>query len=1653
MKKQLLLFLSILLSISVTSAQETYIPDANFESYLEANGIGNGTVGDTYVTTANISGVTNLNIANQGIVELTGIQDFTALQWLNASGNLLTSVDLSSNTNLVNLVLSDNQIADLTLPVTTTLTQLNCNYNQLSSIFLENVTQLASLYITNNSLTEIDVSHNTQLTNFQCRNNQLMQLNLSALLSLQTLVCSSNALISLDLSNNLQLNHLNCHTNQLTTLDLSMLTQLVSLHAAYNQFTSIDLRNGVNTTISNNNLTLYYNPQLSCIYVDDKTWSENNWTNIDTASHFIETQTECDYYLQETAIPDSNFEQELINLGYDDTIDGHVLTHRISEIVSLNLVNKNIADLTGIADFITLKNLFLDNNSLTTLDVSGNTHLELLLVANNLLTSIILPNTTSLRQITCTNNHLSNISLNGVTGLKYLYINQNELAQLDLSHNPLLTNLQCYFNQLTQLDVSAQTSLQILMCSNNQLTALDVSNNTSLSTFNCHFNQIETLNLPISNTITDLFCQSNNLSSLDLSDQTNIKKLNCGTNHISELDLSALTQLTQLDVSRNDLTSVDLRNSNNIAITNSNINFYYNPDLTCIYVDDKSWSEANWLRLFSYNHFVETQADCDYYSQETAIPDPNFEQALINLGHDDVIDGHVLTYTISQITNLNVDNKNIADLTGIQDFTALQTLSCSRNQLTSINLSQNTALVELSCSQNQLSNLNITNLTNLTKIACDFNQITSLDLSHQVSLTKITASNNQLTSVDLRNSNNTAITNSNMQLSANPDLSCIYVDDVAWSNSNWTHISPTSHFVADTAGCSYYYQTTSIPDTNFENYLETHDRFGQTVVMGDVESLGNGIANDHLVLTYKIDNLSVLDISNQNIADLTGLQDFISLIMLNCSNNSINSFNFTALTALESIDISHNILTSFDISVLTNLFDVKCNDNQLTYLDVRNGNNQNVLNQDFNATNNPDLTCIYVDDVTWSNNNWTNIDVTSHFVADTAGCNYYHQTTNIPDANFEDYLETHDKTGQIVSLGDYTSLGNGIANDHLVLTHKLLLAENISVPHLQISDLSGIETCTALTDLNCNYNQLTQLDLSNNTALTSVMCADNQLASINLTACAQITHLELENNLLTALDVSTLTALQDLSFQNNQVTTLDISNNTHIENLYASHNLLSSFATSANNVSLFSLTLSDNALTNIDISSMTNLMDLLLQDNQLQDLDASALNASTVMINLTGNSDLNCVLVGDIQAAYDLWLYDWHTHFALNTNDCQFFDTHTYVPDDNFEQALINLGYDDVLDDYVVTANINTVVNLDISNLSISSILGIQDFTALSVFDCSQNGIGIIDLKQNTNLTSVNFSNNILYSLDIRNGNNTQILNFDTTNNASLTCIYVDDKAFSNANWTNIDSQMHFVTNQPECEFLQTHTYVPDDNFEQALINLGYDDVLDNYVVTSNINTVQTLAVASQSIADLTGIEDFSALQGLDCSDNQLTQLDLGNINIFGLDCHDNQIVDLDFSANSYLFVLDCHNNNLQGLNLQNGRNTSLSDQYFDSRNNPSLVCIFVDDATYCTQNLHQLDAQSHFVENQAQCDALSVDENAEQNVNIYPNPVDNLVNIKAKQRIDQIVIFDILGNELKAITPKTKHFTINLSTYPSGVYIVQVKIANQISTSMIEKR
>ena len=72
----------------------------------------------------------------------------------------------------------------------------------------------------------------------------------------------------------------------------------------------------------------------------------------------------------------------------------------------------------------------------------------------------------------------------------------------------------------------------------------------------------------------------------------------------------------------------------------------------------------------------------------SSIPNENFENALIELGFDDVIDGKVLSENISSTDSLDISNKKISDLYGIEAFTALTHLICGNNRLISLDISK-----------------------------------------------------------------------------------------------------------------------------------------------------------------------------------------------------------------------------------------------------------------------------------------------------------------------------------------------------------------------------------------------------------------------------------------------------------------------------------------------------------------------------------------------------------------------------------------------------------------------------------------------------------------------------------------------------------------------------------------------------------------------------------------------------------------------------------------------------------------------------------------------------------------------------------------------------------------------------------------------------
>jgi hypothetical protein len=174
MKKTLLILLCLPM---ISFGQQTYVPDDIFEAYLESNGQGNGIPNDDYVTTANINTVTYLDVSGQNITDLTGIEAFTALTYLQCYYNQLTSLDVSQNTALTLLACYGNDLTSLDVSGATALNELHCENNQLTSLDVNNNIALGYFSCAYNQLTSLDVSNNIALGYFSCAHNQLTSLD------------------------------------------------------------------------------------------------------------------------------------------------------------------------------------------------------------------------------------------------------------------------------------------------------------------------------------------------------------------------------------------------------------------------------------------------------------------------------------------------------------------------------------------------------------------------------------------------------------------------------------------------------------------------------------------------------------------------------------------------------------------------------------------------------------------------------------------------------------------------------------------------------------------------------------------------------------------------------------------------------------------------------------------------------------------------------------------------------------------------------------------------------------------------------------------------------------------------------------------------------------------------------------------------------------------------------------------------------------------------------------------------------------------------------------------------------------------------------------------------------------------------------------
>ena len=271
-----------------------------------------------------------------------------------------------------------------------------------------------------------------------------------------------------------------------------------------------------------------------------------------------------------------------------------------------------------------------------------------------------------------------------------------------------------------------------------------------------------------------------------------------------------------------------------------------------------------------------SQAFADVAVDGNHFPDKNFRE-IVSADFDSDHDGTLTDAELDSVTEMNLSNKNISRLNGIEYFTKLEVLSCDQNNLTNIDLSKNTALVSLNCNWNYLTRLDVSNSPNLSTLAMDYNDISVLNVS-----------NTALTSLRITNSFQH---NDSVIITGIYARDCTNLEQVRINNSDYNFRIDN----LDLSGC------TSL--TKF--YMNGRDG----------------------VWVY---------IKNLNLSGCTALVNLGSSYNSSLEELQLESLDLSGCTALVSLDVSKNNLTQLDVSGCTALEYLDCSQNKLTMLDLTN---------------------------------------------------------------------------------------------------------------------------------------------------------------------------------------------------------------------------------------------------------------------------------------------------------------------------------------------------------------------------------------------------------------------------------------------------------------------------------------------------------------------------------------------------------------------------------------------------------------------------------------------------------------------------------------------------------------------------------------------
>jgi len=218
------------------------------------------------------------------------------------------------------------------------------------------------------------------------------------------------------------------------------------------------------------------------------------------------------------------------------------------------------------------------------------------------------------------------------------------------------------------------------------------------------------------------------------------------------------------------------------------------------------------------------------------------------------------------------------------------------------------------------------------------------------------------------------------------------------------------------------------------------------------------------------------------------------------------------------------------------------------------------------------------------------------------------QIIDFPDANFKNALVN---TKCVDVDGDWIFDADAdLNNDGEIDVIESLMVVNLRVSNANIASLIGINNFINLKGLECEYNFIMELDVTELKKLEYLNCRYNKIINLSLKGIVTLKNLYCSHNKINALDLSGFKTLENLFCDSNTITELDVNDLSNLTNLNCSRNFISSLDVSGLK-NLRSLKCIYNKLTTLDLRELINLGSLSCSYNELIELKVEGLTNLT----------------------------------------------------------------------------------------------------------------------------------------------------------------------------------------------------------------------------------------------------------------------------------------------------------------------------------------------------------------------------------------------------------------------------------------------------------